>query len=487
MPRELEKKLHPHEKKILLALKKMQEALTGDVAKKSGLPEAAVHKAGQWAKLKGLVEHKESSETQTKITKEGKRYAKSGLPEKRLIGMVSKGKTDMGAIKKELTDLDIALAWAKKRGWIEISGRALRLTPLGRKALGVADHVERGLGGEINKKNINEMKARKLVNVREVKKKTLKLTPLGRKVIPHIKEDRTVGQLKPRHIKAGTWKDKGFRPYDISTPAPVLAPARLHPYTQFLNDTRRKLIAMGFQEMRGPWVETEFWNMDALFMPQDHPARGIHDAFFLKSPSRGEVRDRRVLDRVAKTHRNGWITGSSGWGHWNQEQTLKLILRSQTTAVSARTLAGVVEVPSMHFTLSRVFRPDVLDATHSFEFDQLEGIVIGEDLNLRHLMGLLKTFGKEIGGAEKIRFRPGYFPFTEPSLEMDCYVNGRWVELLGSGIFRPEMTQPLGVDKPVLAWGIGIGRLAMIKMGLTDIRDLFNHDIEWLRKRKAMF
>ncbi len=486
MTEKLVKKLHPHEKRILLALKKMQEALTSEVARESGLPEDAVHKAGQWARLKGLVKHEESSKTRAELTEEGKRYARAGLPEKRLLVMLSRGKKNIEQLKKALPELDVALAWAKRKGWIEVSGKTLKLTELGKNTLSMITPIERSLRGEIGREVLPELKSRKLVRVREVKEKRLILTKKGREILPHIREDRTLGQLRPHHIKTGSWKKLELRPYDVNLPAPVLAPARLHPYTQFINETRRKLIAMGFQEVTGPWAELEFWNMDALYMPQDHPARGIHDIFRLKKPSKGKVMNKRALDRVARTHKDGWITGSSGWGNWNQEQTLNLILRSQTTCVSARTLASGVEIPSMHFTLDRVFRPDVMDATHSFEFDQLEGIVIGENLNLRHLMGYLEVFGREIAGAEKIRFRPGYFPFTEPSLEMDGYVNGKWVELVGSGIFRPEVTQPLGVDKPVLAWGCGFARLAMIKLGITDIRDLFNHDLEWLRKRKLI-
>jgi phenylalanyl-tRNA synthetase alpha chain len=480
----LVKKLHPHEKRILIALKKMQDALTADVARESGLPEATVHKAGQWASLKGLVEHDESSKTSAVLTEEGRRYAREGLPEKRLLLMVSKGKSSIMQLKKDLPELDVALAWARRKGWIEVSGKTLRLTGLGRNTLRMITPVERSLRGKIVKETLPELKARKLARLKELKEKRLKLTKKGREILPSIREDKALGQLKPHHIKTGSWRKHEFRPYDVNLPSPVLAPARLHPYTQFINETRRRLISMGFQEARGPWAELEFWNMDALYMPQDHPARGIHDVFRLKKPGKGSVPNRRVLDRVARTHKDGWITGSSGWGSWDQKQTLNLVLRSQTTCVSARTLASGVEEPSMHFTLSRVFRPDVMDSTHSFEFDQLEGIVVGEGLNLRHLMGYLEVFGREVAGAERIRFRPGYFPFTEPSLEMDGYVDGRWVELVGSGIFRPEVTRPLGVDSPVLAWGCGFARLAMIKLGITDIRDLFNHDLEWLRKRK---
>jgi phenylalanyl-tRNA synthetase alpha chain len=486
MSKELVKKLHPHEKKVLLALKKMEEGFTKDIAKQAGLPEATVHKAGQWARLKGLVEHKETSEVKTELTEEGKRYARTGLPEKQLLVLIYQGKNTLTKLKKSLPELEIALAWAKRKGWIEISGKKLKLTELGKNALSIITPVERGLKGEIRGDVLPEMKSRKLVKVREVKEKKFVITKKGREILPYIKEDKAIGQLKPQHIKTGDWKKMEFRHYDVKLPVPIYAPARLHPYTQFINSTRKKLIAMGFQEMTGTWAELEFWNMDALFMPQDHPARGIHDVFKLKKPNKGEVLNKMVLDRVAKTHKNGWITGSSGWGHWNPEQTLNLVLRSQTTCLSARTLAGGVEIPSMYFSLNRVFRPDVMDAIHSFEFDQLEGIVVGENLNLRHLMGYLEVFGREVAGAEKIRFRPGYFPFTEPSLEMDAYVNGKWYELVGSGIFRPEVTRPLGVDVPVLAWGVGFARLAMIKLGITDIRDLFNHDIEWLRKRKIL-
>jgi phenylalanyl-tRNA synthetase alpha chain len=486
MPEELVKKLHPHEKKILLALMKMEEGLTGDIARETGLPEATVHKAGQWARLKGLVEHRESRKTRTELTDEGVRYAREGLPEKRLLLLISQGKTAINELRRALPELDIALAWARKKGWIELSGKSIRLTPLGENTLKTATPVEKSLRGEIGKETLPELKRRRLVKVREVKEKRFVLTRKGRDALPYMKEEGSIGQLTAQHIKTGSWKDSKFRPYDVTMPVPLVAPARLHPYTQFINDTRSKLIAMGFQEMTGPWAELEFWNMDALYMPQDHPARGIHDVFRLKKPSRGAVTNKRVLDRVARTHKNGWITGSSGWGSWNQEQTLNLVLRSQNTCVSARTLAGGVDTPSMHFTLGRVFRPDVPDATHGLEFDQLEGIVVGENLSLRHLMGYLEAFGREIAGAERIRFRPGYFPFTEPSLEMDGYVNGRWVELVGSGIFRPEVTQPLGVDKPVLAWGGGLNRLAMIKLEITDIRDLFNHDLEWLRRRRLM-
>ena len=139
------------------------------------------------------------------------------------------------------------------------------------------------------------------------------------------------------------------------------------------------------------------------------------------------------------------------------------------------------------FVIDKVFRPDVIDAKHFIEFDQLEGIVVDESVNLRHLLGLLREIAY-IFGAKKVRFRPHYFPFTEPSLEVDVYFeNLGWVEIAGAGIFRPEVTLPLRVEMPVLAWGIGIGRLAMLKLNVDDIRYLMSNDFEWLKNSKIIW
>ncbi|MCD6403759.1 MAG: phenylalanine--tRNA ligase subunit alpha, partial [Nanoarchaeota archaeon] len=152
------------------------------------------------------------------------------------------------------------------------------------------------------------------------------------------------------------------------------------------------------------------------------------------------------------------------------------------TALSARTLAGDVEIPGKYFAIARVFRPDVVDRTHLPEFNQVEGIVLGEGLSFKHLLGMLKLFAEEIAGTKRFRFDTGYFPFTEPSVELVGYKKGfGWVELGGAGVFRPEVTKPFGIDVPVLAWGLGIDRLFMMKYKIDDIRKLFSYDLEWLR------
>jgi phenylalanyl-tRNA synthetase alpha chain len=480
-------KLHPQERLVMESLSR--GSLTAvDIASATGLSIDSVNKACMWLTLKGMLGFTAASETELSLTPEGRGYRESGLPEKRLLAALQKGGT-MASLKKEMPDLTVGLAWAKRKGWVAISQKGLAITAAGRAALKRKTPLEESLEREESKGDVlSELRSRKLVFLSVKKTKTFSLTPQGRKALPLLrKAPEEKSQLTPEDLRTGGWKGKKFRPYDIHTPVPTLVPAKLHPYVQFINQTRQKLIALGFQEMKGPFVETEFWNSDALFMPHDHPARGIHDIFRIRSPAAGEVRDKFALERVSKTHRDGWITGSAGWGIWDPGKTLRLIMRSQTTAVSVRTLASKPEIPSKFFTIDRNFRPDVIDATHLMEFHQCEGIVVGEGLNLRHLLGYLRIFGKEIAGAESVRFRPGYFPFTEPSVELDCFVNGRWMELGGSGIFRPEVTKPLGIDAPVLAWGMGFGRLAMIKLGITDMRDLFSHDLERLRRSRVVF
>jgi phenylalanyl-tRNA synthetase alpha chain len=289
-------------------------------------------------------------------------------------------------------------------------------------------------------------------------------------------------QLTPDDLKAGAWRKKDYAGYDLETLNINYDYGKKHAYKEFLNEIKGKLVALGFKEARGPLVELEFWNMDALFMAQDHPAREIHDVFQVDDPARGEILNQETLARVRKAHEEG-LAGSKGWGYkWDPEIAARLVMRSQTTAVSARELAKGVEVPGRVFCIGRVFRPDEIDWKHFIEFNQCEGIVADEGMTFRELLGYLRDFAMEVFGAERVKFAPSYFPFTEPSVEMFADIPGKgWAEVGGAGMFRPEMLEALGVEVPVLAWGLGIDRLAMIKLGATDIRDLFSHDLEFLR------
>jgi len=413
-----------------------------------------------------------------KLTAEGEKYLREGLPEKLLIKKLAQMPLTMQDLKT-MAGSQIAVSWAKKNGWINLSGGTLELTELGRKALGMETSIEDGL--------------REISRVGSTSEPVLEVL-LGRSLAEESKErkaftEKEIAQLTTDIIVSRAWEKIPFKEYDANAPAPVLHPGKKQAYRAFLDDVKRELMAMGFTEVEGPLVELSFFNADALFMPQDHPARGIHDVYFVKEPKYGTVkRYDQFLKNVRKAHVEG-VAGSKGWGGpFSEKESGRLVLRSQGTALSARTLIGKPKVPGAYFAVARVFRPEKLDATHLMEFNQLEGIILNKDVNFRKLLGLLKEFAVKITGTDKVRFRPAYFPFTEPSVQGMIWHEGlkKWIEIMPAGIFRPELTEPLGIKVPVLAWGFGVDRLFMIKENITDMRDLFTHDLKLLRDSKVI-
>ncbi|HUK92867.1 MAG TPA: phenylalanine--tRNA ligase subunit alpha, partial [Methanomicrobiales archaeon] len=244
-------------------------------------------------------------------------------------------------------------------------------------------------------------------------------------------------------------------------------------------EMREILLDMGFTELYGGIVQSAFWNFDALFQPQDHPAREMQDTFYLD--------EREKLPggygRVKAVHENGGGTGSTGWGgSWSEEKAEQCVLRTHTTLLSIQHLAANPKPPVKAFCIGRVYRREAIDPTHLPEFEQLEGIVMDEGVNFTHLLGYLTEFYHRMGFSG-VRFRPGYFPYTEPSVEPEVWVEGLgWVELGGAGIFREEVTRPFGIEHPVLAWGLGVSRVAMLTLGLKDLRQLYRSDLGWIRE-----
>jgi len=428
-----------------------------------------------------------------KLTEEGKDYLKNGLPEKKLLKFI-KNEKPLEEISK-FPKSQIAVGWAKRNAWIEIENKTVKITELGKKATGEKTRIEKALEDVDEKGETEEDLAKTLlsrnliVEIKVIEKKPsiwqrIKNFFFRKKEEKTVSEISEIAQLTPQLIKTGEWKNKTFRKYDVNTPAPQVYAGKKQPYVQFIEDIREKLIGLGFQEMKGPLIETSFWNCDALFIPQDHPAKSLHDMFYLKNPNKGSLPDENLIAKVKATHEGGWITESSGWGSsWSRQEATKLILRSHTTAVSGRTLYENRDKPAKYFTIDRNFRPDAIDAKHLMEFYQCEGIVIGEKLTFRHLLGFLKEIAEAIG-IKEVKFKPSFFPYTEPSVEgFVKHPTLGWIEVLPAGMFRPELLRPLGVEKSqVLAWGIGIGRLAMAKLGIEDIRMLFSDDLDWLRK-----
>lgn len=300
-----------------------------------------------------------------------------------------------------------------------------------------------------------------------------------------------VNQITADMIKDGVWGVEGLgdsyflyngdvykgRPYYVALPAERIYPGKMHPYQRLLQRMREIMLEMGFTEIKGEIVQSSYWNFDALFQPQDHPAREMQDTFYLDS--KAEIPD---YSTVKDMHEHGGQVGSTGWGGtWDPEVARKEVLRTHTTSVTIKYLADHPNPPVKAFSIDRVYRREAIDPTHTPEFEQLEGVIMDEDLSFSNLLGVLKEFYAKMG-FDEVRFRPGYFPYTEPSVEPEVYIEGLgWVELGGAGVFRREVTAPFGIDHPVLAWGLGVGRLAMLRLGLKDLRLLYQSDVGWLR------
>ena len=431
-----------------------------------------------------------------KLTEEGMEYKTRFLPEKGLLKFVGAG-ISLEEVK-QFPKAEIAIGWAKKNNWIKIENDMVELTEEGKQALFAKMPIEIALddvktrGRTDREEELKILISRGLIE--EVKEEKIEkklgffsrlLAALfGRKKESVKLPEDSYAQLTPELIKTKRFRELKPKTYDVKAPAPKILPGKKQPYMQFIEDLRERLIGLGFEEMRGPLVETFFWNMDVLFMPQDHPARGIHDVLILKDPSSGRLLDKNLVAKVKATHEGGWVTESTGWGGtWNENEAEKLLLRSQTTSLSARTLYKHGDNPGKYFTIDRIYRPEVINTSHLAEFDQCEGIVIGESLTFSHLLGFLKEICEALG-IKNYKFKPAYFPFTSPSVELYVYhPKIGWFEGGGAGMMRPEVLRPLGIEKSqVLAWGLGIGRLAMLKMGVDDIRYLYSDDLQFLRE-----
>lgn len=409
-----------------------------------------------------------------RLTEEGRSYLERGLPEIRLAEALKQGPLTIERASTLVPELDIALQWGKKRNWVAIERGTIRLVSAPGQ-VPEAEALEMISRGEA----VSDELAKILVQ-----RNLVKIETAFAEESKHF-EGKAVSKLTPELLSSGLWRKVEIRPYDVKLLGAKLYPGKLQPYNQFLSELRRKLIELGFREMNGPMIETEFWNYDALYQPQGHPARDWFSTFYIKSSELGNLPT--VSSRVRVAHERG-VSGSTGWGYkWDPKKAMRLIPRAQGTALSARTLAEGPLIPGKYFAIARCYRPDVVDATHSIEFNQVEGIVVDDSLTFRNLLGILEMFAKEVARADEIRFMPDYYPFTEPSVQMSAkHPEMGWMELGGAGIFREELTKPLGVDVPVIAWGLGTDRLAMFKLGMTDIRELFTRDLDWMRQKAVV-
>ena len=492
--------LRENEQKTLLALEKLKgRAPVNQIVQISGLAHAAVMRAVLSLTENKLIVTYEQKQTLVFLSEEGNYHATNGLPERRLLNSLTKlgGEAKVNSVVEE-ADLEkkflsVALGWLNRKGWATIQQgtlKSLKEPSLGEdeKLLQLLTKKSSLIVEELSpelQKSISVLKGRKLVEIEEKTLRELELTDDGWTLVKKgIIVQEEISQLTPELIRTGNWRNVKLRRFDVTAPGPVSYPGKIHPVQQIIQHVKEIFLEMGFTEIRGDMVETAFWNFDALFQPQDHPARDMVDTFYLAQPKQGKLPEKAVVDAVAKTHENGWTTGSRGWEYsWSPEEAKRLVLRTHTTATTIRYLTEHKEPPVKVFSVDRVYRNEKLDYKHLAEFHQIEGIIMDRKVTLRDLMGTLKEFYQKLG-LEKVQFWPSYFPYTEPSLQSIVYVPElkTWVELCGMGLFRPEVLVPLGVKHPVLAWGGGLERLILLKLGIEDIRLLYKNDLGWIRR-----
>ncbi|MER2130967.1 MAG: phenylalanine--tRNA ligase subunit alpha [Carnobacterium inhibens] len=259
-------------------------------------------------------------------------------------------------------------------------------------------------------------------------------------------------------------RDLASEAIDVTLPGSQVAVGQSHVLTQIMEEIEDMFIGMGYQIIEGPEVEEDSYNFERMNLPKDHPARDMQDTFYI---------------------------------------TNEILLRTHTSPVQARTMDkhDFSKGPLKMISPGKVYRRDSDDATHSHQFHQMEGLVVAKDITMGDLKGTLEVFAKKLFGSEReIRLRPSYFPFTEPSVEVDvsCFkCNGKgcnvckqtgWIEILGAGMVHPNVLEMSGIDATVYsgyAFGLGPDRVAMLKYGIDDIRHFYQNDVRFLNQFKV--
>ncbi len=490
--------LHPLERKIWVHLKDNVNAK--ELENLSGLKYVEVIRALQWLESKDILKVNTYSKEIISLTELGEGYLINRLPEKRFLENL-KGITPVSRIPLSQQELGVCIGLLKRQNAIKLvpdKELSFEITPQGRDLLSnkwPAESLLKKLPSDFSELSKEEkdialqLKFRGIVSIGVSKELTVSLTEVGKSLQKmKLSQKEVIDTLTPKMLAEGSWKGKDFRRYDISAPVPALYPGKRHFSIQALKYVKKIWLELGFTEMSGTIVNTAFWDLDALFVPQDHPARAMQDTFYLKNPKYGKL-PVALFKKIKEVHETGGNTGSTGWQEsWNEKIAQELLLRTHTTVLSAQAIAKLKksDLPAKFFSVGRVYRNEALDWKHLFEFHQVEGIVIDPNANFQHLIGYLKEFFRKMG-YEKVKIVPSFFGYTEPSAEIYVYhqIRKEWVEVGGAGIFRPEVTKPLlGFECPVLAWGFGLERIITGYYKIQDLRDVYKNDLKMIREVK---
>ena len=451
---------HEIEKKIITSLKDNPKQTPETLGTSTKLSPDQIRRGIEWLKLKDLAIVDESITRLISLGKNGLESFQKGLPERRLLDLLTNGPRKLSDLQQELGSVfGPAIGISRKNNWVEATSDQISVKnapPLlpGEKTLkqiGTNTFSQE----QIDKNDLSILLKRPDFIIETISKaKIITLTDSAKSI---ILSDST-GAI------------------DVESTVPETFVARTHPLKDTIDEIREIFVTLGFSEIIGNMTQSSFWNFDALFTPQDHPARELQDTFYLDGISAKKIATPEQIRKVSESHKKNWRY------FWDINEARKMVLRTHTTGVTIKHLAENKPDEARIFSLGRVFRNEKVSYKHLVEFNQIEGVVVGKDANLRNLMGIQREFYKRIG-ITKIKFWPTFFPYTEPSLQTMVYNEklGKWIELFGMGIFRPEVTKPLGITKPVLAWGGGIERIAMLKYGLDDVREFYNNNLNWLR------
>ena len=451
---------HDIEKKIITSLKDNTTQTPDSLESSTNLSPDQIRRGIEWLKLKDLAIVTESKTSTISLGKNGLESFQKGLPERRLLDLLNDGPRKLSDLQKELGPVfGPAMGLARKNNWVDTSADQISLKDLPSDLPGEKTLKQIGNNAlsqnEIDKNDLLILLKRPDFIVEDIiKTKEITLTDSAKSLVL----SDSSGAI------------------DVEAKVPEVFVARTHPLKDTLDEISEIFVTLGFSEIIGNMTQSSFWNFDALFTPQDHPARELQDTFYLDGISAKKIATPEQIRKVSDSHKKNWRY------NWDINKARKMALRTHTTCVTIKHLAENKPDEARVFSLGRVFRNEKVSYKHLVEFNQIEGVVVGKDANLRNLMGIQREFYKRIG-ITKIKFWPTFFPYTEPSLQTMVYNErlGKWIELFGMGIFRPEVTKPLGITKPVLAWGGGIERIAMLKYGLDDVREFYNNNLNWLR------
>lgn len=475
--------MHEYEAAILKILKSRGSSSASELESESKLSRDKVMWAVENLASRGAVKVERAETKSYVLTNEAQGYVKGEFPEEALLTAVLKGRKAVG------TGVDaIGLMWAKKNGWVAINGGFIEATRSGTESTRPSYALRKALESAANGKtpDPDEIKTaikRGLVTIETKRSDPVVSLSSGSKLSA---APSGIGALSRELIVTQKWKGETLRPYDITLDSGRTYPARRHPMREFINHIRDIWLRMGFIEVSGPMIEPAFWNFDALFVPQDHPARDMQDTFFLSNPKEIDVDDLKVMGSIGSSHEKGWRE------KFDTEISKQALLRTHTTSVSVRNVRRFAQElassePIKLFSVGKVFRNEAVDYKHLAELHMVDGIIIGDGLTLSNLICTLTEFMNQLG-LSKARFKPSYFPFVEPGLEIHYFNEdlGEEVELAGAGVMRKEITKAMGTDKTVLAWGMGIERLIMRPLKIDTITELYGSGMGWLNSRREL-